>query len=81
MIEILVKGVFNNCFISVYEKYMQQTIGKSTNYDTIRGTIENRLLGVRDGEEYEILCKDITASPWEAYYNNEMIAMRPLTEI
>ena len=81
MIFILVKGTYEGGFIVVYGKYMQQAIGKATYYDPRNGRIDNEITGIKNGKSYEIMSKDVTASPWEAYFSKEMIAMRPLTEI
>ena len=81
IIFILVKGTYEGGFIVVYGKYMQQAIGKATYYDPRNGRIDNEITGIKNGKSYEIMSKDVTASPWEAYFSKEMIAMRPLTEI
>ena len=65
----------------IHSKYMQQVIGKATFYDPRNGRINNVLSGIKDGKSYKIKSKDVTASPWEAYYSKEMVAMRPLSEI
>ena len=78
---ILVKGTYEGGFIVVYGKYMQQAIGKATYYDPRNGRIDNEITGIKNGRSYEIMSKDVTASPWEAYFSKDMIAMRPLTEI
>ena len=81
IIVFLVKGTYEGGFIVVYGKYMQQAIGKATYYDPRNGRIDNELTGIKNGNSCEIMSKDVTASPWEAYYSKDMIAMRALSEI
>ena len=76
---LLVKGVCKG-LVMIWEQYMHKPTGKFTLYDLRTGKIENKICGLKKGKPFHYLIKDITASPWEAYYSKEMIAERPLTE-
>ena len=75
---LLVKGVRQG-FVMIWEQYDRMPCGKFTTYHP-KGGIKNQIVGTKSGRPYEIYTKDVTISPWEAYFSKEMVAERPLTE-